>query len=239
MLPLSPSLPVLGHVSREIIIQLLNEDRNTVPNVSLSPSLLTTLFKSFLNLSFSPCSPSLSSLSFSQRNLNGRLIVQHHPLLSFFSSSPQFLSLHHLLACRRDLPHCGISGRKKKKRRKMLQGNYIYREHTKKRERVRWRAREKEHEWGMSLVPPGRRECKLSKRAERARMEETEKKQRRLESFCGTKEKQVLGDEGIMAEKRERQMRGRATWSILSNLKVNHFSRIKAGFRIPTVFVCV
>lgn len=38
---LSPSLPVLGHVSREIIIQLLNEDRNTVPNVSLSSSLLT------------------------------------------------------------------------------------------------------------------------------------------------------------------------------------------------------
>lgn len=92
----------------------------------------------------------------------------------------------------------------------------------------------------MSLVPPGRRECKLSKRAERARTEQTErKKKRRLESFYATKEKQVLRDEGIMAEKRERKMRGRATWSILSNLKVNHFSRIKAGFRIPTVCLCV
>lgn len=56
----------------------------------------------------------------------------------------------------------------------------------------------------MSVVPPGRRECKLSKRArERARMEQTEKKEE-VGEFYATKEKQVLLDEGIMEEKRQK-----------------------------------
>lgn len=43
---LSPRLPVLGHVSREIIIQLLNEDRTSVPSVSVS--LFLSLAAAFL-----------------------------------------------------------------------------------------------------------------------------------------------------------------------------------------------
>lgn len=100
---LAPSLPVLGHVSREIIIQLLNEDRNTALNVSFSPSLLTALFQSILNFFFLwPLHFSL--ISFFQSNL--RLIVRHSSFTPFASSPihpSHFHSLHHLIACRGDL----------------------------------------------------------------------------------------------------------------------------------------
>lgn len=44
----------------------------------------------------------------------------------------------------------------------------------------------------MSLVPPGRRECKLSKRVVRARTKQTKKKrQEAVGEFYATKEKQV------------------------------------------------
>ena len=149
------------------------------------------------------------------------------PLLSSLSLITSFTSL------QKRFTSCGISSRKK--RRKMLQGNYIYSECKKER---------KNTSEGWVWFHQGGVNANWVKRAERARTKQTEKKKttKKTEAvgeFYVTKEKQVLWDEGIMAEKRGRKMRGRATWSILSNLKVNHFSRIKAGFRIPTVCVCV
>lgn len=78
------------------------------------------------------------------------------------------------------------------------------------------------------------------KSRERERQNRADRKEKEVvREFYATKEKQVLLDEGIMAEKRERKISGRATWRILSNLKVNHFSGIKAGFRINTLYACL
>lgn len=71
---------------------------------------------------------------------------------------------------------------------------------------------------------------------QRERQNRADRKEKEVvREFYATKEKQVLLDEGIMAEKRERKISGR----ILSNLKVNHFSGIKAGFRIATLYACL
>lgn len=63
----------------------------------------------------------------------------------------------------------------------------------------------------MGLVPLGRCECKLSRRGVKARIEQTKKKRKKKEAigeFYDTKEKQVLKDEVIMAEKKVRENEG-------------------------------
>lgn len=112
---LAPSLPVLGHVSREIIIQLLNEDRNTALNVSFSPSLLTALFKSILNFFFSLTSSFFSHLFLSEQPKTNcsTFILYSFCLVSY---PPLSLSLiTSLNSLQRRFTFSGISGRKMQK----------------------------------------------------------------------------------------------------------------------------
>ena len=171
--------------------------------------------------------------------MNGRLIVQHHPLLSSSSSSPLLSSLSLITSftsLQKRFTSCGISGRKKK--RKMLQGNYIY-SGCKKREGGRERKNTSE---GWVWFHRGGVNANWVKRARESQNGVDRKREKRgsWRGFTLPKKRKFTEMKGWW-QKKERKMRGRATWSIMSNLRVNHFSGIKAGFRIPTayVFVCV
>lgn len=133
---------------------------NTVPNVSLLPSLLIALFKSILSLSFSPL---LSSFSFIQTWMEVELF-SIHPVLSL----PP-LPFSHYIICNRGKGACTedlllVVSVFEKSVKYLIYAIFIM--------NAREREREREHKWRMNLVPPGRRECKLSKRAVSARTEQ-------------------------------------------------------------------
>ena len=126
-----------------------------------------------------------------------------------------------------------------KKKRKMLQGNYIY-SGCKKREGERERERKNTSE-GWVWFHQGGVNANWVKRA-RGSQNRVDKKREKRGSWIGftLPKKRKLSEMKGWWQKRGRKMRGRATWSILSNLRVNHFSGIKAVFRIPTTYVfCV
>lgn len=118
----------------------------------------------------------------------------------------------------------------------MLQGNYIY-SGCKKREGEGERERKNTSE-GWVWFHQGGVNANWVKRARGSQNRVDRKREKRgsWRGFTLPKKRKLTEMKGWW-QKRGRKMRGRATWSILSNLRVNHFSGIKAVFRIPTTYV--